>query len=377
MWKKLSFRRSRPVEAGRPTPFEVACRCGEVQRGRRMPERQILRCPSCGASVFVLPQSAWPAGEGGTASPETRVRVYEPEGKNRVWLALILAIGATLAVLGLTIGVLWHRILDAPPNRQTQAVTQAVAEHLRDCREALRLGDLKKARSLVHAATEIITQAPKGTSLPGAAEVRHLRSQVDLLTELIDRPLEEILAEAKSMPADEWQRRWRQSYQGRAVAFDADLWLNANGDGLHFDYLLPTELDARIDLGNLGDLKTRLAVRRAERLFFGARLASLRPEEPDGAWVFRFENLVVLDERALRSVILGEYHGPTPNTLCVSAESRKVAEQHGVPERIATQLFSRGTVEQWVYKERNRHWFRHGPVRQTTPLQGPTGRPGP
>ena len=49
-----------PAEPAEPQPFRVSCPEGHVIRGRRTEGYQALRCPECGAGVFVLPRSPLP-----------------------------------------------------------------------------------------------------------------------------------------------------------------------------------------------------------------------------------------------------------------------------------------------------------------------------
>ncbi|QDV37831.1 hypothetical protein [Tautonia plasticadhaerens] len=49
-----------PAEPVEPQAFRVSCPEGHVIRGRRTEGYQALRCPDCGAGVFVLPQSPLP-----------------------------------------------------------------------------------------------------------------------------------------------------------------------------------------------------------------------------------------------------------------------------------------------------------------------------
>src|SRR5690242_18544251 len=51
--------------AGAAEPYEVACACGQVLRGRRQARHQVLRCDGCGQPVFVLGSS--PLTEAGTS----------------------------------------------------------------------------------------------------------------------------------------------------------------------------------------------------------------------------------------------------------------------------------------------------------------------
>ncbi len=368
--KRLTSVRRR--QAAPATPFEVACRCGEVHRGWRLAERQLLTCSRCGGQVFVLPRSAWPVVEAdvsaGTPAPSM------PTEEPRIWLMPVLATVVAFVILVVIVAAVLRRFQGVP-----QRESPAIGEHLHACREALRRGDLAKARASALQAAQLLEQSAGITSAQRAAEVRLLRRQLDLLNDLVDRPVEDLVAEAQSMPAADWQRRWQERYRGRSVAFLVDLWRQPNDAGLHFDYLLPEERGkARIELDDLPEVRERLAVRQAERLFFAARLATLRSEEPDGAWVARLDkgSFVPLDDPALQSSIWLGSSEPGP-FMMVDAEARKIAQKLGLPVRICSQLHSGGRVDQWVYQKPDaRYRFRRWPGQALEPLSGTSAPPG-
>jgi hypothetical protein len=58
--KAKKFVRGIAAEPPEPQAYRVSCPEGHVLRGRRTEGYQALRCPDCGAGVFVLPQSPFP-----------------------------------------------------------------------------------------------------------------------------------------------------------------------------------------------------------------------------------------------------------------------------------------------------------------------------
>jgi hypothetical protein len=58
--KAKKFVRGMAAEPPEPQAYRVSCPDGHILRGRRTEGYQALRCPDCGAGVFVLPQSPFP-----------------------------------------------------------------------------------------------------------------------------------------------------------------------------------------------------------------------------------------------------------------------------------------------------------------------------
>src|SRR5690606_24553635 len=54
----------RKQAAAGPTPFTTRCLCGESIQGYRRADYQVLTCPHCSSSVFVLARNPLPPPEG-------------------------------------------------------------------------------------------------------------------------------------------------------------------------------------------------------------------------------------------------------------------------------------------------------------------------
>src|SRR5262245_10881780 len=83
--------------AARPlVPFEVACVCGQLARGRRAARHQVVRCGSCGQPVFVLPYSPLSPLH---ASPQPSSSSPDVSSCPFSWRSPVLAALITLAVV--------------------------------------------------------------------------------------------------------------------------------------------------------------------------------------------------------------------------------------------------------------------------------------
>jgi hypothetical protein len=155
-------------------------------------------------------------------------------------------------------------------------------------RRALAEGKYRQAFKDADAAKELSDRRPDALTRDERRDVAQLWRQSDLLARLLDVPLQEIVKQASLAPEDDWQPRFRELYQGRAVLFD---------DRLRYDVVGRPALHAYEV--RLGDERVRLAVDELKvlrhlpqldpppRVLFGARLANVGRER--GEWVVRFD----------------------------------------------------------------------------------------
>src|SRR5438552_10544957 len=78
---------------GPAVPCRVGCACGQTLQGVRAARHQVLRCPACGESVFVLPRSPLPpTGDEDDSPPGT-------QPPRPPWLLPLAAGGLALVVV--------------------------------------------------------------------------------------------------------------------------------------------------------------------------------------------------------------------------------------------------------------------------------------
>src|SRR5437870_3143220 len=86
--------RSLHTPAPRAIPYTVVCICGRSVQGARSARHQVVRCPGCGAGVFILPRSPLPA------APDEEPPAETPRPRRSPWLVPLAAAGVTLLLVG-------------------------------------------------------------------------------------------------------------------------------------------------------------------------------------------------------------------------------------------------------------------------------------
>jgi hypothetical protein len=277
-----------PGPASAAAPYEVACACGEVLRGRRLVRHQVRRCGRCGQSVFVLPSS--PLAEGGTSQAQAGT-AGGPAGRNRqaarsVWLWPLLAAVPTLALVVGAYAVVLQSFRQPPPASAPRGAADSDT-HLEAGRKALAVGKFRLAADELQQAVARLESRPEGRRSAEARDAAQLHRQAALLADLLSQSVGEILQLAAGSHEEEWQAKFTQDYRTRAVVFDADVTRDGAGQ-YRIDYHVRAGAEpARIEVGDL-KLLAALPRERPPRLLFGARLASVS-REPGGVWVVRFQ----------------------------------------------------------------------------------------
>jgi hypothetical protein len=275
-------------DAGPPEPFAVACECGGAVSGLRQARPQTVRCPLCARPLFVLPRSRWPrlVGEQPPGAPPPVLP--SPSGRRpRPWRMPLFAGAVTLALVVGAFLVLLPMLTRPRPAPDERPSAEEVRRLQASARRALAEGKYRQAFKDADAAKELSDRRPDALSRDERRDVAQLWRQCDLLARLLDVPLQEIVKQASLAPEDDWQPRFRELYQGRAVLFDDRLRYDAVGRAALHTYEV-----------RLGDERVRLAVDElnvfrhlpldsAPRVLFGARLANVGREQ--GAWVVRFD----------------------------------------------------------------------------------------
>jgi hypothetical protein len=271
-------------------PYEVACACGRVLRGRRQARHQELPCEACGQPVFILAYSA--LAEGGTANGGS-ARTGAPPAPDRgvrrsPWLWPLLAALATLAVVVSAFGIGIWLYSRQPPARGHDAVSAPDFEaRLKAGRNALAAGRFRSAADELQQAEAVLESLPERRRGAEGRDAAQLRRQAALLADLLSESLGEVLQLAAGSHEEEWQAKFAQDYRGRAVVFDADVTRDGAGQ-CRLDYHVRAGPEpARIEVGDLKLLRA-LPAMRPPRLLFGARLAGVS-REAGGVWVVRFQ----------------------------------------------------------------------------------------
>jgi hypothetical protein len=117
---------------------------------------------------------------------------------------------------------------------------------------------------------------------------QQLQSEATLLADLVSDSLEDILRHAAGVSDAEWQADFGHRFQGKAVVFDVKVWRLPDGKVSHSYTLWVGKEPARLELGELTFFQS-LPLEEAQRLVFGARLASARLEPPGPTWVVRLQ----------------------------------------------------------------------------------------
>lgn len=270
--------------------YEVVCECGQTLRGSRQGTHQIICCTTCGRKRFILPSSPW-----------LKPRIERvPTRLNLRRFFLVIVVGGVVA-MGLCL------LLIRPYLRRTGASTATLTGdihfQLQAGKQQLREGNVFLALSELNAAFAHYSRYPNSLSSEQGEDLQQLLRQTDLLSRLLDLPLEEILVQAmQHRSAEEWTEKFTQ-YQGRTVIFD-DV-LRRDGQGrlvLGFYTVRAAGVEAKVALEDLTLLR-RLPLDTAMRCLFGARLENCRREE-GGIWVFRFDpnSAVLLTEEDAAAV---------------------------------------------------------------------------
>jgi hypothetical protein len=353
-WKRMLVRRgARPTD--RPSFFEIACACGQVHRGMREAERQILSCEKCGERVFALPRSEWPAveahAENGPQAPERKPSSGRDDEIQIKWMPLLAA--ATLLGVCVAIPLLYlHRPRSPVPE---------VEEHLNHCQEALARGDFAGARQLLRRYEE---QSARRSS-PLTPDYWRLQRQMDLLQRLPKQTLAELVMQvqvavgaaqpgrgAAEAESGRYFSRFQDDLRTMAVILDAPVRRDESGEtpAVRIDYEGRAAKDVvRVELGEVAEeLAARLPKVGSERLVFGARLGSLRLEDR-GVWVARFQpgTVVFFDEPEFRTLLELPADGvSSPLSEPVST----FLKRRGAPDFVVREIVGDRYLEQWTYR---------------------------
>jgi hypothetical protein len=262
--------------------YEVACRCGRVERGWRQRSHQVLRCRHCGASIFVLGLSPLPAV--GKTSAATASAARRPGSARRRRLALRACSGA-LAVF-VIVAALVSYFQSPPGNPALIADADSVRQQIGRGEKHLARGAFRQAATELAAARSAWQRQPQLLTPETGQQLEQLCHQADLLADLCSQTLEEIVRHADGTADAEWAFEFGQRYQGKAFCLDLEIRAEAGRHFAHPYRLWAQDTPAHLDLDNL-NLLYPLPLNPAKRVVFLARLASVKREANRG-WVVQF-----------------------------------------------------------------------------------------
>jgi hypothetical protein len=276
--------------SGADIPYQVSCACGEVLRGRRRRQHQVVPCPKCGKGVFILPKSPLPPCDPASA-PETgapkAAAPARPAPRRKFWVGPAIAAVCSIVVVLAMFVALWPVLFPrAEEAASPEGLHREVEARARAGRAALTEGKFRLALGELEDAIRLRDQDPGAFTPARNRELNQLHRQANLLAQLLTRPLEEILQQGLRVPDDEEWRAQFEDYQGKTVLFD-DVLRREDGRPVLTGYEVRSEGEtARIALEDLR-LFEEVPLDPPRRMLFGARLASCGREK-GGVWVFRF-----------------------------------------------------------------------------------------
>jgi hypothetical protein len=167
----------------------------------------------------------------------------------------------------------------------------------------LHEGNVFLALQALRAGLDQYGRHPRTLSRENSRHLEQLWRQTELLSRLLDQPLEEILHQATHhRSGEEWSAKF-QHYRGRTLIFDDLIRRDAQGRPILGSYLVKVgDIEARVALDDLTLLR-QLPLEPPRRWVFGVRLADCNREQ-GGTWVFRFEpdSAVLLSDRIVAAV---------------------------------------------------------------------------
>src|SRR5262245_49899664 len=239
-------------------PYRIVCGCGQALQGLRSGRHQVVRCPGCGESHFVLPRSPLPLVEPAEGSPL-------PAGAS--WRAPLIAAGLTfLLVAGGLVAFFLHLSSLNDAGLKDRSTPGTIEETMAEGRRLLGEGSFQTALQSLR------TSYNRGQREP---ELVQLLREAELLAGLSQFSLQEIIQKGQLVRSDkEWKELFGKEYSGRTILFD-DL-VNQEPDGRHrlVNYQVFVEEEKAEVRLNLNLLK-HLPLNPPRRLLFGAKLANV------------------------------------------------------------------------------------------------------
>jgi hypothetical protein len=208
-----------------------------------------------------------------------------------------------MAILLVVSGTIWLALYQNQQARLTSDIVSLREEWTRDMEQA----DFAAARTKLEQAAAAIRRY--GSQSRDSREIQQLANEVAQFADLLDRPLDEVVRERRSMSATEADLYIRETLKHPALLLDVFVSPTAGtgsgSTGYRIDALIVTGPEpVRIDVSNL-KLITALAPTTPTRLVFAARIEAIELLPNTGEWVIRFapdSGLLVTSARCLEKL---------------------------------------------------------------------------
>lgn len=264
--------------------YQILCDCGQPLRGERQSRHQVISCPRCNCSLFILPNSPF-------ESSQQEIR-KSPRSWQQSWTMPLLAAGCCLLLLLGGFALMLPRLARQKTTLDETSLPkgdpQTILSDMERGQKALAAGKFHLACQILTKTMHRREQQPQLLSLAQHRELAQLYRQADLLACLCPRPLEEIVRHALLVrDPDEWAAQFAD-YRGRSVVLDDILRRDSQGHPILANHVVEVD-EERIHLAleELALLRD-LPLDDAPRVIFGAKLARCTREE-NARWVIRFE----------------------------------------------------------------------------------------
>lgn len=263
--------------------YRVTCPCGGSVSGTRQARQQVLPCPVCGRSLFILPASPYPP----VAELEPRQATRHPSRFAAWWMPA----SAAAITLIIAVAIFYLVLRDAVRPRTDQPSADAIQRQFLAGKKALALGKFLLAAQELEATQQLVAPHPEALPPADRRQLQQLQRQASLLADLSGESIDDILrhaADLSELDEQEWQTQFEQRYHRKSVIFDDEVRRQSGGGYQLLGYrFFVRGKPARLDLASVQLLKA-LPLDKPQRLLFGLRLHALRLE-PGGTWVVHFE----------------------------------------------------------------------------------------
>lgn len=274
------FGQTRPSEThSLRLTYQLNCLwCSTINAGLRSRQTHQIECINCRRKLYIGPISPL-VGVAGLRYPsrssetQSEIKPSEPVRSWPLWAGPLLA--ATLTLVGSTVAVAILFGWFGGGQNQTETPSLTAEEWYMQGKSALEEGSHQLALHAFRQAKLAHQQTPLPTDK--ARRLEQLTKQVELLTLLLEEPLQQILRNSLGVRPDEWRRTFDQRYAGKTILFDAFVRRESNGEYTMKMPLFAGKSKAKVDLRTLRVLRD-LPLNRGTRLLFGAKLTNIRED---------------------------------------------------------------------------------------------------